>query len=169
VLKGALLLCLGIAGAFSMGGCASSSEPVASSSEATATTLDPGRLSALEQSFDKFASEQSSADSFSVQYVVTTEERAEMALYGETSELSGSTSSNLSGQIGMNQVVAFVAVGHFSATYAKVPPGSKTPTGTVLTQVVVAASGAVADWGVSDSEPNLATLGTPGQLGRVTS
>jgi hypothetical protein len=58
-----------------------------------------------------------------------------------------------------NWSVLIAVRGHFIAKGAPIPPGAKPPTGTVLTLVVDAATGQVADFGIGNRYPPLAKLG----------
>lgn len=52
-----------------------------------------------------------------------------------------------------------VAHGNFTAYDAPIPGGAKVPTGTVMTLVVHASSGAVTDGGLQNNTPDLSALG----------
>ena len=61
-------------------------------------------------------------------------------------------------------VYVIVARGSFIGTGAKVPAGGATPTGSVLTEIVRADSGTITDWGINNTYPDLAKLGTAARL-----
>jgi hypothetical protein len=60
-----------------------------------------------------------------------------------------------------DEVCDLIAVrGHFIAKDAQAPPGAPDPTGSVLTLVVNAKSGSVFDFGIGNTYPRLAELGS---------
>jgi hypothetical protein len=63
------------------------------------------------------------------------------------------------GPAGAESVILVAARGRFTGYGAKIPPGAALPTGTVITAVMDAASGALTEWGISRTFPQLATLG----------
>ena len=92
-----------------------------------------------------------------VEYVVTTQQAAEVWLYGSAS--SGGKERG---------VIAFAASGDFNAALVKAPsfamPGYATiakPRGaTVMTAVMPIDSSAIIDWGLGTTRPDLTRLGT---------
>jgi hypothetical protein len=69
-------------------------------------------------------------------------------------------------KVDTNQPVYLVAMrGNFVGSVAKVPSGQAKPKGTVLTATVDPTTGRIVDWGISDSVPDLSSLGTVEQIG----
>lgn len=106
-------------------------------------------ISSLVSNFQSFAGSQSvNGAPFDLNYVSTSNGPSVMQA------ISGSASG------ATPNVIAFEAVGNFVAMNAKVPAGASFPTGTVLTEIVDATTGAIEGWGISNQQVNLAPYGT---------
>ena len=86
--------------------------------------------------------------------MLTNAAAAEEFLYGSASKSTSAPTDLSSGS-----AIALVAEGSFAAKDARIPAGSPVPTGQYLTQVVRVSDGVPMDWGLSDVDPRLASLG----------
>jgi hypothetical protein len=95
------------------------------------------------------AAQNGDANPTSVDSVQTTRSTAYQLVWPGAGTVSDST-----------PVYATTMVGTFSANNALLPPGAPTPTGTILTTVVNAQTGAMMDMNLSNRRPDLAQAGT---------
>jgi len=130
-------------------GCGSNQKPVSGRiqpARSITTTLPPAQILAQIKYLAVANGEPNPTD---IQYVTTTGADAAKAL----------SEAPPPGPAGAESVVLVAARGRFIGYGAKVPPGAALPTGTVITAVMDAATGALTEWGISDTFPQLATLG----------
>lgn len=133
------------------GGHARAATPALASGPLNSLAASPGPVTSSSLNTLALAAASESGDSTpsSIQYVDTTHQLAEEATSGDGDPTDTNT-----------PVALIVETGHFTAYAAQVGPGNALPTGSELILVVDLATSDVTDWGVTNLNPDLSSLGS---------
>jgi hypothetical protein len=132
-------------------GFAPADPPVAASptgpseSHANATEAQPLGIAQLRESAHEFATGMGDSTPSSIEYVTGNRNQVVFALSGD--EVEGNTN-----------VDAIIMHGSFVANHAPRPSEVAAPSGTVLTLVINATTGEITDFGLQNTEPNIAAF-----------
>jgi hypothetical protein len=113
---------------------------------ANATDAQPLGIAQLRESAREFAAGMGDSTPSSIEYVTGNRKQVVLALSGD--EVEGDTN-----------VDAIIMHGSFVANHAPRPSEAVAPSGTVLTLVINATTGELTDFGLQNTEPNIAALG----------
>jgi hypothetical protein len=117
-----------------------------SESPANTTDAQPLGVAQLRESAREFATGMGDSTPSSIEYVTGSHKQVVLALSGD--EVEGNTN-----------VDAIIMHGSFVANHALRPSETPAPSGTVLTLIINATTGEITDFGLQNSEPNIAALG----------
>jgi hypothetical protein len=117
-----------------------------SESHANATDAQPLGIAQLRESAREFAAGMGDSTPSSIEYVTGNRKQVVLALSGD--EVEGNTN-----------VDAIIMHGSFVANHAPRPSEAAAPSGTVLTLVINATTGELTDFGLQNTEPNIAAFG----------
>jgi hypothetical protein len=117
-----------------------------SESPANTTDAQPLGVAQLRESAREFATGMGDSTPSSMEYVTGNHKQVVLALSGD--EVEGNTN-----------VDAIIMHGSFVANHAPRPSEAAAPSGTVLTLVINATTGELTDFGLQNTEPNIAAFG----------
>jgi hypothetical protein len=115
-------------------------------SRANATDAQPLGIAQLRESAREFAAGMGDSTPSSIEYVTGNRKPVVLALSGDEVE-------------GNANVDAIIMHGSFVANHAPRPSEAAAPSGTVLTLVINATTGEITDFGLQNTEPNIAAFG----------
>jgi hypothetical protein len=130
--------------------------PMTLAMAAPTTQSRPKATTYLAAEIDQYAVDYAASDGdatpSNVTWVASNRKVANGALFND---------NNMPDSMAVVPVYVLEITGNFVETYARVPPGATAPIGTVLKLIVLQSSFLTVDRGLSDTDPSLASLGTP--------